>query len=120
MAIQIVHEEAVKQMAVARAQRRAAASQSDLLRLVEDFDMYSQDCRERIEAFAAGIEAILKSDPRPIDVRMICKLLDEIKDASFETMNRINSEAEDFGANFRDPERANGMPAGHAVAEAPN
>jgi hypothetical protein len=88
--------------------------------LVEDFDMYSQDCRERIQAFAHGINAILKGDLSPVDVQMICKLLDEIKDASFETTNRISSEAEDFGANFRDLERAKGVPDGHAVAQAPN
>ena len=78
-----------------------------LLKSVMDADMFSQDCQERIEALALAIKALNK-EAEPADRAAINRLCDEISDASFQLMNRINSGAEGFGVNFKGEEVPHG------------
>ena len=71
-----------------------------LLAWVKDTDERSQDAEERISALTLAIKALVKGEVWPAERIAISRLCDDIAGASHDLMNHINSDAEEFGANF--------------------
>lgn len=67
-----------------------------------EMDCYAQDAEQGICALAAGIKALLTSPDSGIVREQVYRLCGLIEERAFDTMNRVNSLAEDWGANFTD------------------
>ena len=78
--------------------QRSRADDPSMGESMTSMDCWSQELLETVEPLVDAVKAMIAANTSE---KSITAILDRIADATFETMNRINAEAEKHGAHYR-------------------